>query len=398
MKIAIVTSRFPYPLEKGDKLRAYQQIRLLYERGHEIHLFAVSDSPVSEESLSKLNVYCKSITIHRLGRINILLNVLLSYITFSSVQSLYFFNKGFQRLIQEKISGSDFDLAYFQLCRTALYAKNILNVPLVLDYQDAFSKGMYQRAHSSYFPLSVIFSLESKLLNRFERKCYDKFDSFSIISESDLFNMNLENNEKVTIVPNGVDCSFFDKVNTSDKIDVLFVGNMGYQPNIEASRFLIKEIMPVVWRKRPLVKVMLAGANPSQEVVSLSGPNVQVTGWVDDIRSCYSISKIFVAPMVSGTGLQNKILEAMSMRLATITTSLCAKSFIEGHEKVLMVKDQINDIASMIIDLLDSPERLTKIGEDSRRYVMENYNLDTVGEKLEHLFVDTIGEYKKGKP
>jgi glycosyltransferase involved in cell wall biosynthesis len=395
MKIAIVTSRFPYPLEKGDKLRAYQQIRLLYERGHEIHLFAVSDSPVSEESLSKLNVYCKLITIHRLGRINILLNVLLSYITFSSVQSLYFFNKGFQRLIQEKISGSDFDVAYFQLCRTALYAKNILNVPLVLDYQDAFSKGMYQRANSGPFPLSVFFSLEATLLNKFERKCHEKFDAFSIISESDLFNMNLESNDGVAIIPNGVDCSYFNNVNPSEEVDVLFVGNMGYKPNIEASQFLVKEIMPIVWRTRPQVKVMLAGANPSQEVVSLSGPNVQVTGWVDDIRTCYSMAKVFVAPMISGTGLQNKILEAMSMRLATITTGLCAKSFIHGHERVLMVKDQIDDIASGIIALLDSPEGLTKIGDDSRRYVMENYNLDSIGEKLEQLFVDTIREYKK---
>lgn len=398
MKIAYITSRFPYPLEKGDKLRANQQIRLLHALGHEVHLFAVSDVPVSDEQRSRLQPFCKTITVYPISRLNILQNLVASILKGQSAQSRYFYNQGFKKLIHQSIVELDIDLAYFQLIRTAYYAEGIDSIPKVLDYQDAFSLGMQQRSVTASFFNKFIFKREARLLHCFERKCYSNFDAVSIISEADGKSLGFSSSDEIQIVPNGIDCTYFSCGKSDKKVDVLFVGNMGYNPNIEAAVYLVKKIMPSVWASMPDVKVMLAGANPGDQVRKLAGPNVEVTGWVEDIRSCYSQSRLFIAPMVSGTGLQNKILEAMAMGLPTFTTSICAQSLAYGHNEILQVHDRPDTIAAALVALLSNPDQMVGLGMKSREYILSNYDLSFLSSKLELLLHDAMNNFKKRKP
>ena len=99
MKTVFITSRFPYPLEKGDKLRAYQQIRQLASRGHEVYLFAVSDVNVSASSKEALHPFCKSIDIFHISKFKVLKNLVKAYVSGASVQSFYFYSHEFHKIL-----------------------------------------------------------------------------------------------------------------------------------------------------------------------------------------------------------------------------------------------------------------------------------------------------------
>src|SRR5690606_11819352 len=121
----------------------------------------------------------------------------------------------------------------------------------------------------------------------------------------------------VYIIKNGVDFKYFKSTETEKTIDILFTGNMAYPPNVDAAEYLITQILPLVYKKLPHVKVAICGINPDRRIKKLHSKQVLITGWVPDMRLWYNKSKVFVAPMRIGSGLQNKLLEAMAMQIPT---------------------------------------------------------------------------------
>lgn len=390
MRVVFITSRFPYPLEKGDKLRAYQQIKQLANQGHEVHLFAVSDVDVLETSKNALLPYLKSMEIHNISKFSIFKNIILSYISGTSVQSRYFYSSDFHATFKEKVCSIKPDVIYFQLVRTARYAEGLDMFPKVLDFQDAFSLGMRQRVNQEGSVLRQIFLLESRLLSDFEKSCLSEFEAFSIISESDKMHIDPGNRKNIRVIPNAVDLSFFKSSSIKKTFDLLFVGNMGYKPNIEAARYLVNEIMPLVWKKFPLATLLLAGANPNKLVKALESERVKVSGWVDDIRTCYDQSRVFIAPMVSGTGLQNKLLEALAMGLPSVTTPISAIPLALGYEAHVKVGSTPQELANHVIQLLSDYQACILKVNNHREYISTHYDTEKIGKDLENLLLSAI--------
>ena len=155
MKLFVLLSRFPYPLEKGDKLRAFHQIKELSKQ-HEIVLCALSDQKVAQSSIDKLQEYCKAIHIIKLPKWKIYWNLFWQLLfTDKSLQVVYFYNKSAQKKINRIITEYQPDHIYGQLIRVAEYIKNI-PIPKTLDYMDALARGMERRIAQSPFYLSLI--------------------------------------------------------------------------------------------------------------------------------------------------------------------------------------------------------------------------------------------------
>ena len=106
---------------------------------------------------------------------------------------------------------------------------------------------------------------------------------------------------------------------------------MSYPPNINAVVYIAEQIMPIIIKQIPNVKFLIAGATPTNDVKNLQSDNIHVTGWLDDIRDAYNESKVFLAPLQIGTGLQNKLLEAMAMKIPCITSSLANNAIGATH-------------------------------------------------------------------
>jgi len=387
MKLFVMLSRVPYPLDKGDKLRAYHQIREL-SKLHEIHLCCLSDKDVHPKAKKELLSYCASVEVIQLNKVKIFLNLFFALFSQKPFQRWYFYNRSAQKRVDELIKTIQPDHIYCQLLRAADYVKNYHSIPKTLDYMDTFSKGVERRIETAGL-LKPIFKSEYKRLVRFEHLLFEYFDGKTIISETDRDWIMHPKRGEIKVVSNGIDTDFFQPKNQEPEFDLVFVGNMSYPPNVEAAKVIVNEILPKLKKDLPNAKVLLAGATPSKQVIALESESVKITGWIDDIRTAYANGKIFVAPLNIGTGLQNKLLEAMSMEKACLTTSLVNGALKANPDSDVVICDSSEDFAASIVELLNDESKRTELGKNARKFVKANYSWSSSVKLLEGVMVNS---------
>lgn len=382
----VLLPRVPYPIEKGDKLRAYHQLRYL-SKNNEIILCALNDIKLPEGTLAALDPYCREIHVIRLSRLCIAFNILRAFLSGKPLQVGYFYSSGARKKISRLIHATKPDHIYCQLIRVAEYVKD-LPYPKTLDYQDVFSKGVERRIHTSPFYLRPVLRLEYRRLLKYEARIFDSFDHKTIISYPDQDLIPRPDKEKIVVVPNGVDMDYFSPLAIEKEFEVVFIGNMGYPPNVQAAEFLAKQIIPLVQKRFPDVRLVLAGANPHPRIQALASGNIRVTGWVEDIRSWYARSRIFIAPMLIGTGLQNKLLEAMAMRIPCITSPLANQALCAVDGKEILIGNTAEEFAGHIIHLLEDPGEAESLAQAGFLFVKKHFDWESATGKLEELMWD----------
>jgi len=169
----------------------------------------------------------------------------------------------------------------------------------------------------------------------------------------------------------------------------VFTGNMGYAPNVNAAEYLAREILPQVQERRPGTTLTLAGATPHASVQALKNEHIKVTGWVEDIRECYAKARMFIAPMKIGTGLQNKLLEAMAMKVPSITSPLANQALNAKHGEEILVGESTEDFARLILNVLDDKDLAGKLAENGHRFIHEKYNWSAATKVLEDLIINS---------
>jgi sugar transferase (PEP-CTERM/EpsH1 system associated) len=386
MKLVVLLSRFPYPLEKGDKLRAYYQLKELANR-HEIILCCLTDSKIAPEWIAEIKSFCAEVHTFKLKKPLLYWNTVKQLFTNQPYQTGYFFQRSIHRKINRLIQQHQPDHIYCQLVRTTEYVKNIHNIPKTLDYMDALSKGMYRRADIASGLKKRLLLIEGRRLAEYENRIFDYFNHHTIISEQDRNFINHPQNQEIEIVENGISESFFNyDTDLTKDFDLVFTGNMNYPPNVECAEYIVNEVYPLLKKEKPDVRIMLSGASPHQRVQDLAdGKSIFVTGWVEDIRDSYAQGKLFIAPLFIGTGLQNKLLEAMAMGLPAITTPLAnnALSAVEGES--VIIATNANEFAQKTLELLADADQLNQFAQNGQNFVTKNFSWKTSVQKLEAL-------------
>jgi sugar transferase (PEP-CTERM/EpsH1 system associated) len=374
MKLFVILSRVPFPLVKGDKLRAYHQLKELKKR-HEIILCCLTDENPSEESINRLSEISDRHYVFKLKKLNIYLNLILGILSHKPFQVLYFYQRSIHKKIKSLIDEHRPNHIYCQLIRTAEYAKNEHAYHKTLDYQDAFSKGIDRREKRAMWPIKEVFSMEKRRLIAYENVVFEYFEQKTIISEEDRRFIYNPGRRNIKIVTNGIDTEFFAPMAAKKEYDLVFTGNMSYPPNVRTAIFIATEIFPEL-RKRGIVKtLLLAGASPTKKVQQLDKiEGVTVTGWMDDIRMAYASSRIFFAPMQIGTGLQNKLLEAMAMEIPCITSSLANRSLKAIHNEHILVGDDMESYFKEIEILMTDASLHARLSKAGRKFVEHNFS------------------------
>lgn len=380
-KIAIILSRFPYPLDKGDKLRAFHQIMYL-SRFHDLHVFALCEAWPSTAHVNELKPYCCDLQVFRLKKSTIFLQSALSLFKKSPLQAGYFYDPGIARTISKAIHALQPDTVYAQLSRTAWYAKD-LPFHKVIDFQDAFSLN-YQRISEQASGIKKWFyRRESRLMQQFESRMMDWFNETTIISNYDKESLAQQPN-RTMVVGNGVDMAFFAPRTATKKCDVLFSGNLRYLPNQLAVEFLIEDILPLLLQHKPDLQLNIAGGSaPFLETYRQRYPaNVTISGWVDDIRTAYAETRLYVAPLFTGAGIQNKILEAMSMQIPCITTPVVNASLRAAESRQIWIAGNAQEFADKILALLGNEEAQRDLAQQGYHFVKEHYTWDKANAAL----------------
>ncbi|UOQ68182.1 glycosyltransferase [Hymenobacter volaticus] len=387
MKLLVLLSRFPFPLDKGDKLRAYHQLRYL-ARHHEVCLFCLSDEEVSTAGYEAVRPLCAGgLHVQRLRRPGIARNMALALLQGLPFQVGYFYDARVQRQLDALIREFQPDHVYCQLIRMAQYVRSYAGrLPMTLDYMDVFSTGMLRRADQSSWAESMVYAREGRSLQTYEAAAFNWFQHHTIISEQDRQLIEHPRREEIRIVRNGIDTDFFAPRADPKIHDILFCGNMSYHPNVDAVEFLALEILPLVRRIHPAARLLIAGTTPAPRVLALASDAVTISGWIDDIRDAYTAARVFVAPMRVGTGLQNKLLEAMAMRLPCVTTPLANNALHGRAGQDLLVGESAAELAECITSLLTDSDLATRLARQGREFVQEHYDWEASTNQLEALF------------
>ena len=391
MKIFVLLPRIPYPLEKGDKLRAFNQIKQLAKH-NEIVLCALNDNPKvnEQDAFHALQPYCQSINFIKISKPQILLGLIRAFFKGLPMQCGYFYNRKAVKKIDALIAKHKPDMLFGQLLRVAEYIRH-KDLPKAIDYQDIFSYGMKRRADIASFVTRPIYNMEYRRLCRYEAAIFEDFDVKSIISEPDRDLFPHERRNEILVIPNGVDHDYFKPQEQEKKYDLVFTGNMSYPPNVNAVEYLAEEILPIVWKTLPEVKMYIAGATPDPKVKKAASERIIVSGWLDDIRDAYAQSRVFIAPMRIGTGLQNKLLEAMSMSLPAITSPLANASLGAKPDEEILIGNNAEELAQNIITLLTNQEKAEQIAQAGYNFTNRVYDWGKATEKLETAMAAVVG-------
>jgi glycosyltransferase involved in cell wall biosynthesis len=223
---------------------------------------------------------------------------------------------------------------------------------------------------------------EARRAERFERSNLALFDGVIAVSELDrsiFVERYAFEPERVLVIENGVDTDYFAFREPSDldPPNVMFVGNLGYQPNAQAARRLIDRIMPAVWAEFPSAALWLVGQQPDKNLVAAAdGRKIVVTGTVEDVRPYLRSATVACVPLVSGAGTKYKVLEALSAGVPTVCSTLA----VEGLELVagrdLLVADTDSEIASLVKRVISDRLLAVQLAHSGRRVVEDRYSWD----------------------
>lgn len=389
-------------MEKGDKLRAYHQIKGLQAQGNEIVLFCLSHEHVRKEWKEAIHPYCSAIYVARLSKAGSLMRTLGALLHNRSLQTAYWCSSKARRLFQQVEQRCKPDVVYNQMVRTMPIVQHSRHCK-VMDFQDCLSLNMgrnmarYEisrpddekpRSNKHYYCHKTslryfVYHYEFKNLRKLENQAFSLFDALTIISEPDRAALPSPRRREVHIVPNGVDVGFYRPKEEEKKFDVAFCGNMQYEPNIRTAVYLAMQVMPLVWEERPEARLLIAGATPVAEVWRLASDRIEVRANVPDIRQCYASTKVFAAPMQSGSGLQNKLLEAMAMEIPCITSSLANSSLrAKANGQEILVGDTPRQVARHILYLLGSQQQRDILADNARHFVCTHYTWQAANSTL----------------
>jgi sugar transferase (PEP-CTERM/EpsH1 system associated) len=389
LKILATLSRFPYPGNKGDKLRAYHQLKYLSEQ-HEVHLFCLSDEKVEEWQIKHLETTFASVSIFKLKKHTIVQRLMGNFLRETPFQVAYFNDPEARKMFDQLYAAIRPDLIFCQLVRMAEYSRNIKDTNKFIDYQDAFSKGLQRRMKFNGWFKRIFLKMEYKRMKKYEQDVFKDFEHCGIISMQDANHFPAKQRNKFSIIPNGIDSDYFAPAGLEKKFDLLFTGNMQYEPNVNCVHYILQKILPHLWEKYPDLYLLAAGTSPVASLRRAEGKHLKLTGWVDDLREYYDQSRIFIAPLQISIGMQNKILEAMSMGLPVITSTLCNNPIGAKHGQELIVADNPFDYAMAIEQLLSNPDMAKTMGENARKFIEKKFKWEKQNARLPFVYVETI--------
>lgn len=384
MKILFLTSRLPYPPNRGDRLRVFNFIRSL-AREHEIYLISFIANEVERQHLAPLKDFCQDIQVVSKSARRSAITVGLNIWQRQPLQVLYYRSSAMKNLINRKIAETQFDAVYVHLFRMAPYVADLVDLYRIVDLTDVISQELIHSMPYRGVISRLIYALERPRIEQYERWVAENFEETWLISEHDHGVLARDcPAANIQVVPNGVN---IDELYPTGEIEIpnslIFVGHLGVFHNVDAAAFLVQEILPRVRVEIPKVSVKLVGAAPNPEVQALSRvPGVQVTGFVDDLNAVLNQSAVFVAPLRFAAGVQNKVLEAMAAGRPIVTTSLVNQGVCAVNGRDLLTADDAQSLAEILITLLHAPEKRQQLGSSARSFVQENYNWDFVRQRM----------------
>ncbi|HEY3298946.1 MAG TPA: glycosyltransferase family 4 protein, partial [Armatimonadota bacterium] len=232
--------------------------------------------------------------------------------------------------------------------------------------------------------------LEWPKLRAYELKACTRADRVLTVTPQDAETLSQAGvpSERLSAVPIGVDTDYFKPLSLDpDSRRIISIGTMSWPPNIDALTFFCKSVYPAVKEGVPDVTFSIVGANPTEEIRALAvqDESIEVTGFVDDIRTEAQGSAVFVVPLRIGSGMRVKILDAMALGLPVVTTSVGCEGIALTPSQHALVADEPADFAAAVVRLLNDPQERERLGTAGRRLVEDSYSWPPILSRLDDI-------------
>lgn len=387
MKALFLIRDLPYPATNGYKKRNYFLLKELAKRNIEITLFSEKNDENNTLSIEHLKSFCKEIRISKTqahGKITSALLSLFSMLPFSVKARV---SKKTKKEITKYIKENPQNLIICDAIHRAL------NIPLdgktykILYEHNIESTIIKRYADTEKNILKRLFALIEYL--KFERLQKKIWKTFNYCIACSLLDKKLMEEKvkgiNVCVVNNGVDSQYFSPDSYQiEKNTLVYTGQIGWHPNEDAIIYFIKNIYPLIKAKRPDVKFLIVGDNPSSRVSDLAknDKSIKVTGFVEDVRAYMGKAEAFVVPLRIGAGTRLKILEALSMEKAIVTTSIGCEGLELENNKHLLIRDNSEEFAAAVLKILNHDNNYSGLGENGRKLIEEKYEWNVVFNSL----------------
>jgi glycosyltransferase involved in cell wall biosynthesis len=234
-----------------------------------------------------------------------------------------------------------------------------------------------------------------KRLRGYERRACEAADRVVAVSETDAGVLrDLVPGLEPAVVPNGVDMVLCAEVVAPlpDGMgpgvgDLVFTGKMDFRPNVDAVRWFAQDILPLIRREAPRTRFWIVGKDPHPRLEPLAGdPAIVLTGWVEDVRPYIAAAPVYVIPLRMGGGTRLKVLEAMAMGKAIVSTTVGSEGFDVASDREMVIADTPGEFAAEVVALLRSPERRQRLGNAGREFAAAGYDWPIVVPMLERVY------------
>ncbi|WP_292266296.1 glycosyltransferase [Butyricimonas sp.] len=376
-RILIISSKAPYPLHSGGAIRTYQMIKSL-SKIYTVDLLYITDDD-KEETVLEMKKFCREVFHFPVKKIDYYINVFKGFISNTlPLQVNYFYFNKIQIWIDRNIQ--KYDGVFCNNIRTAEYVRGKKHIIKWMDFVDAISMN-YEKARLKKSGIwRWLYEIDFVRCRRYEQMVLKDFSKCMIISDIDReYILSKSDGKKdIVVIGNYVDICEKRNEHLDNNYRLLFVGRMDYEPNVTAVNYFVKVVLPLIEQEIPEVVFYIVGIHPDIVVKRLAKDNkIIVTGFVEDVMEYMRECAIFVAPMCSGAGVQNKILQAMSLGTCVITTTT-GREGIDITNEGLIVADKPDDMAKQIISLLHNQEKRREIGEKAMQYIEQNLSEEVI--------------------
>lgn len=389
MHVLIVSNSLPFPPHDGSRVILFNLLKHL-SSSITVDLLTLLDPNHSYNDIQNIAPFCNTLTTLPAQSPAPFSKKIAFNLSSKPYNVVSRYNHRMARSLSLMLRRTNYDALIFYGVSSSLYGTAIDSIPKIayeIDAGSLYFVRNFFRDPSLY--RKVFYLLEHIKYRRYERMIYPQFDKCIVVSQTDKRALKkICPSAKIEVIPNGIDTNFFRPTHREIHPSLLFTGNMDYPPNIHGALWFYHKVLPRIVARFPQVTFNLVGKNPIRHLTSLKADSkVNITGFVPDIRPWFDKASLYICPMVSGTGLKNKLLEAMAMEKAIVSTSLGLDGISEPTDFVLRA-DNPNDFSNSVLNALEDSNMRNHLGKMGRAFVLNNHGWRSSADRFERILVD----------
>ncbi len=391
MKILMLTPYLPYPLLSGGQIRTYNLLKKLAKK-HQVTLFALIKNHEERKYIPELEKYCTRVEVFKRSSQPFTFHNILQT-AFSSFPFLVIRNRVHEvtSAIQRELKKEQYDLIHAETFYMMPHIPKT-TTPIILVEQTIEYLGYESYAKKAPSFLKPLLNIDIKKIKKWETFYWNMCDLLITMSIDDkkFIQNSIDSRTQIEVVPNGVDSDWFAQVpkKLADQSTVLSVGTFKWLPNVEAVKFLINKVWPLIREKNKCAQLSIVGNAPTDEIIQYANKDESITvqGRIPDIRDAFAAAHVLIAPVFSGKGTRYKVLEAMASGTPVVATSIAVEGLqVKSGEHVLL-GDTAEELAQQTLKLLKDTQLQKRLATKSRNFVKKEYDWKLISEKLDTIY------------